>query len=401
MKNKAMRLIIIFGIVSLLGDIIYEGARSVNGPYLKLLSLNAFAIGLIVGVGEFLGYALRLITGYLSDRTRSYWFFTFLGYGLLISVPLLSMANIWQTAAILIILERAGKAVRNPARDTILSHASSQVGTGFGFGLHEALDQIGAVAGPLIFVVLFAVSTQSKGVAEYQKGYQLLWLPFLALMVFLFLAFLNLKDTEKLETQAVITEEPKRFPRVFWLYCLFIFITTLGFTNFMLLGYHFKVTGILSDAQIPLFYALAMTVDGLAALAIGKLYDRLKTRKKTKDAGLNSLIIIPVLSLIIPVTVFSKSFLLCLIGVGIWGIVMGAHETIMRSAIADITHIRKRGTGYGIFNTVYGVSLLIGSALLGFCYDRSLVVLIVLATFAQACAIPVFMMIRHESARTA
>lgn len=260
------------------------------------MSLNAFAIGLVVGVGEFLGYALRLVTGYLSDRTRSYWFFTFLGYGLLVSVPLLSLTNLWQTAAILIVLERAGKAVRNPARDTILSHASSQVGTGFGFGLHEALDQIGAVAGPLIFAVFFAMSAQGKGIAEYQKGYELLWLPFLALMVFLFLAFLNLKDTEKLETETVPADEPKRFSRVFWLYCVFIFITTLGFANFMLLGYHFKATGILSDAQIPLF---------------------------------------------------------------------------------------------------------LGSALLGFCYDRSLTALIVLATAAQVCAIPVFMMIRKESSRSA
>ena len=154
-RKRAFNLIILFGLVSLFGDIAYEGARSVNGPYLKLFAVNAATLGLIAGVGEFLGYALRLVSGYLSDKTKSYWFLTFLGYGLLVSVPLLSLAGIWQIAALFIILERIGKAIRSPARDTILSQASSQIGTGFGFGLHEAMDQIGAVSGPLIFTVLF------------------------------------------------------------------------------------------------------------------------------------------------------------------------------------------------------------------------------------------------------
>ena len=155
MQRRALGLIILFGLVSLFGDIAYEGARSINGPYLKLLAVNATTLGLIAGLGEFLGYALRLISGYISDRTKAYWFFTFLGYGLLISVPLLSLAGVWQVAALLIILERIGKALRSPARDTILSQASAQIGTGFGFGLHEAMDQIGAIAGPLIFASLF------------------------------------------------------------------------------------------------------------------------------------------------------------------------------------------------------------------------------------------------------
>src|SRR3989338_11659254 len=188
-RKRAFNLIILFGLVSLFGDIAYEGARSINGPYLKLLAVNATTLGIIAGAGEFLGYALRLISGYLSDKTKSYWFFTFLGYGLLVSVPLLSLAGIWQVAALFIILERIGKGIRSPARDTILSQASSQVGTGFGFGLHEAMDQIGAVVGPLIFAWVFAIAGKQIGIADYQKGYAFLWVPFLLVILCLYISY--------------------------------------------------------------------------------------------------------------------------------------------------------------------------------------------------------------------
>src|SRR5512137_2072013 len=154
-RKTAFQLIILFGLVSLFGDIIYEGARSVNGPYLKTMGTSAAIVGIIGGIGEFLGYAIRLVSGYFADRTRAYWLFTFVGYGLLISVPLLSLAGIWQVAAIFIVAERLGKALRSPAKDTILSQAAKQVGTGWGFGLNEAMDQIGAIAGPLLFTFIF------------------------------------------------------------------------------------------------------------------------------------------------------------------------------------------------------------------------------------------------------
>ena len=169
-KRKALEVIILFGFVSLFGDIAYEGARSVNGPYLKLLAANAVIVGLVTGIGEFLGYAIRLVSGYLSDKLKAYWPFTFLGYGLIIFVPILSTANAWQAAAVFIVMERIGRALRNPARDAIISSATKQVGTGFGFGLHEAMDQIGAIAGPLIFAVFFLSMHGEKTIMDYQRG---------------------------------------------------------------------------------------------------------------------------------------------------------------------------------------------------------------------------------------
>ena len=396
-RKRAFNLIILFGLVSLFGDIAYEGARSVNGPYLKLFAVNAATLGLIAGVGEFLGYALRLVSGYLSDKTKSYWFLTFLGYGLLVSVPLLSLAGIWQIAALFIILERIGKAIRSPARDTILSQASSQIGTGFGFGLHEAMDQIGAVAGPLIFTVLFLlIGKQNLGIAAYKKGYALLWVPFLLVIFCLIFAYRRVPHPAVLvagQKKAGVTD---KLSKVFWLYTLFTFVATLGFCSFILLAFHFKSANILPDAQIPLYYAIAMGIDAVAALSVGKLYDVMKSHADNHNAGLNLLGVIPFVTLLMPLFAFSQNHIFVIIGVICWGIVMGIHETIMRSAIADITSLNKRGTGYGIFNTTYGLAVFLGSVLLGFLYDRSIAFVIAAIILIECLALIVFFYMRRE-----
>jgi len=396
MKKRAVRVILLFGLVSLFGDIVYEGARSVNGPYLKLLSVNAATLGIIVGLGEFLGYALRLISGHISDKTRSYWLLTFLGYGMLISVPLLSLSGSWQLAAFFIFIERIGKAIRSPARDTILSQASSQVGTGFGFGLHEAMDQIGAVAGPLIFTTFFITAGKNINIRDYQQGYTFLRVPFLLLMFCLFFAYRNIPHPETME-QTLKNKVPDKLSRVFWSYNLFTFFATAGFFSFILLAFHFKSTAVINDARIPLFYALAMGIDAVTALAIGKYYDVLNA--KNNNSGLNLLVIIPVLSILMPFLVFSKDIKLVITGVLCWGIVMGVHETIMRSAVADITSFKKRGTGYGIFNTTYGLAFFLGSALLGFLYDRSISLVVSAIILIECLALAVFMVMKKEIAR--
>jgi MFS family permease len=397
-KKTALQVILLFGLVSLFGDIIYEGARSVNGPYLKTIGANAAIVGLVVGIGEFFGYAIRFLSGFWSDKTKAYWLFTFVGYGMLVSVPLLALTGIWQTAALFIVLERIGKAMRSPAKDTILSQATKQIGTGMGFAIGEVMDQIGAIAGPLMFTFLFmSMGKGTRGLADYQKGYTFLWIPFVLLMVCVWIAYLRLPDPSKLETSIKKAVEPDKLSRTFWLYTIFSFITTLGFTNFALLGYHYKVKGVLTDSQIPLFYAIAMGVDAIAALVSGKLYDMAKEKRKNDKAGLTVLLIIPVFTLFVPFLGFSNSFGLALAGAIVWGVVMGCHETIMKSAIADITPLKKRGTGYGIFNAGYGLAVFIGSAAMGFLYDRSLTLVFILAAIVELASIPVFFMMKKEA----
>jgi len=179
---------------------------------------------------------MRLASGYLADKTRLYWPLTFLGYGALLSIPLLALAGNWEMAALLIILERIGKAIRTPARDTILSHATAQVGRGFGFGLHEALDQIGAILGPL------AISAMLFITHGYRLGFALLFIP--ALLVLFFLIVAQRKCPTPVIFEARTKEGKKgmgKLPALFWIYVLFSFFSILGFVNFQLISYHFEV----------------------------------------------------------------------------------------------------------------------------------------------------------------
>jgi len=381
-RTKALQFIVLMGLVSLFGDIVYEGSRGVIGPYLALLGASASVVGLVGGLGEFIGYALRLFSGFIADRTKAYWLFTFIGYGLLFSIPLLSLANTWWVAAIFIILERAGKAFRSPARDTILSYATKEVGRGFGFGIHEALDQIGAIIGPLIFSFILFFG------GDYRSGFSILWIPALVVIGILLIARNQLPHPEKLET----TKEPenkdnKIFSRTFILYSLFTFLAVAGFANFPLISYHLKIESIMSDVQIPTLFALAMGVDALIALLIGRAYDRV---------GLRTLIVIPFLSLFIPFLAFSNSMVSAIIGIILWGIVLGVHETIMRAAVADLTSISHRGSAYGIFNTIYGLSWLLGGALMGILYEISVSYLIIFAVLFELASIPLLLILERE-----
>lgn len=401
LKNTALRLILLFGLISLLGDIIYEGARGVNGPYLKTLGASAAIVGLVAGLGELLGYLIRLVSGYFSDRTRAHWFFTIFGYSFLMVIPMLALTGIWQFAAIFMVLERIGKGIRSPAKDTILSQATKQVGTGFGFAIVEFLDQIGATIGPLIFTFFFmSVGPGERSIIDYQHGYSLMWFPFVVLMMVLFTAFFMVKNPEELEKAVVKKVLPDKITKTFWLYCIFTFVTTLGFLNFAIIGYHLKANNLVTDAQIPLMYALAMAVDAVIGLIIGKWYDRLKAKHNNDSAGLLLLIALPFLTALIPLFSFSPALPLILSGVVLWGIVMGTHETIMKAGIADITSLRKRGTGYGIFNMLYGIAIFIGSAVAGFLYDYSITLLIALMMIVEIAAVPLFFVMRKEVQRS-
>jgi MFS family permease len=397
-KKAAFQFIALLGVVSLFGDITYEGARSITGPYLAFLGAGAGVVGFVGGLGESIGYALRLASGYFADRTRAYWTLTFIGYGLILSIPMLAFAGHWHAAALLIILERAGKAVRTPARDAILSHATKKVGRGLGFGIHEALDQVGAVLGPLIFTGVFFFG------GNYREGFSILWIPGILTLAFLFLARLRVKAPAELEAppreelEAPAGEEPAhaeeiraarggKLPRAFWLYTLFSFFSVAGFANFQLISFHFKTQSVISDIQIPIFYIVAMAVDAVVAPIIGKTYDK---------AGLATVVAIPLLSIPIPFLAFSLSPGLALASVILWGAVMGIHETVMRAAIADLSPIERRGFAYGIFNAAYGVSWLLGGVVMGQLYDISLQYIMAFVVLAEALSLAVFLYLKKS-----
>lgn len=388
-KKLALQFILLFGVVSAFGDITYEGARSIYGPYLGYLGASAVVIGIVSGFGEFLGYALRLVSGYFIDRTQKYWLVTILGYGMLISVPLLAIAGKWQIAALFIILERTGKAIRSPGKDAMLSHATKQLGTGFGFGIHEALDQVGGIIGPLIFTVALALT------GGYKQGFSFMWVPAILTVVIILIVRFKVPEPRLLEENLQETKLPidsqKPLSPEFWLYAIFTFISVLGFANFPILSFHLKVQHVLPEAQIPALYAVAMAIDGVVAIIIGKTYDKV---------GFVSLIAIPILTLPIAFLGFSKNYIFVIIAAILWGAVMGIHETIMRAAIADITAISNRGKAYGIFNTIYGVSMLIAGIAMGFLYDYSITYIIGFIVVIEILAFIAFIVFKKNIAKT-
>jgi MFS family permease len=388
LRKNAMRFIVLMGFVSLFADMTYEGARSITGPYLSVLGASAAVVGFVGGFGELAGYALRLVTGYLADRTQRYWLLIILGYGVnLLAVPLLALAGRWDVAAALIVAERLGKAIRTPSRDAMLSHASRRVGTGWGFGLHEALDQIGAVSGPLIVAAAMYVSR-----GRYQTGFATLFVPALVALLLLAVSRHLFPDPRVLEGEDRRYEagtNGSRLPRVFWLYTAFTAATIAGFTHFQLVAYHLKAQAVVPDVQIPVLFAVAMGVDALVAVPVGRFFDK---------KGLVTLTVLPLLTLPIPFLVFSRAYATALAGVVLWGAAMGVQETIMRAAVAEIIPSERRGFAYGVFNTGFGVAWFAGSWAMGALYGVNVTYAVAFAVALELISLPLIFLVRRAVA---
>jgi len=380
-KATAFKFVILLGVVSLFADMTYEGARGITGPYLAHLGASGTVVGVVAGFGELIGYALRLVSGYISDRTGRYWAVTLFGYFVnLVAVPLLALAGRWEVAALLMIMERMGKAIRNPSRDAMLSHATHSIGRGWGFGLHEAMDQIGAILGPLVVA----------GVLYFNGGYRIsfaiLLVPALMALAVLLVARALYPRPRDLEV-ASVELKTRGFSPIFWLYLVGVSLVAVGYVDFPLISFHFEKLSVVPKVWIPVFYAVAMGMDALSALFFGRLFDRI---------GLSILIVASLLSSFFAPLVFLGGFNLALVGMTLWGIGMGAQESIMRAAIAEMVPMNRRSTAYGIFNAGFGLFWFLGSALMGVLYDVSIPFLIIFSVVMQLASIPFFVLIRRR-----
>ncbi len=385
-RRSALKFVVLLGIVSLFADMTYEGARSITGPYLGVLGASGLVVGLVAGLGELIGYALRLASGYLVDRSARYWAITLLGYALnLLAVPFLALTGRWELAAALMIAERVGKAIRTPARDAMLSHATAEIGHGWGFGLHEAMDQAGAVLGPLLVAAILAAGQ------GYRTGFGILLVPALLALGVLIAARRAYPRPADLEPVGVEWPRDSRmFPRVFWVYLAAAAAIAAGFADFPLIAYHLGTHRVVSPGWIPVLYAIAMGVDALAAIVFGRLFDRF---------GLTVLIASTLISASFAPLVFQGNAAGAVVGMALWGVGMGAQESILRAAIATMVPPARRGTAYGLFNAGYGLAWFLGSALMGYLYDTSLVALVAFSVLAQVAAIPLLLAIGSRAGR--
>ena len=374
--RAAVRFIVCFGVVSLFADMTYEGAHSMIGPLLKNLGASAAAVGIVAGLGEMIAASLRFFSGRFADRTQAYWPIAITGYALnIVAVPALAFVGTWQAAAALIVIERAGKALRGPSRDVLISEANDVVGHGFGWGVHAAMDQTGAIVGPLAMAAVVAYTH------DFGPAFLTLGIPATLALGAVFLARAA-RPQYKVPPPA---PRAPAIPAVFWPYVVAAGLLAAGFLDFPLMAYHFEKQAFFNPEVIPLLYAGAMAMEGLAALVYGRLYDRF---------GIIVLAAGILLSLLALPLAFLGGPAAAIASVACWGAGMGVQDATLRSGIARVVSMSKRGTAFGTFNAVYGVMWFAGSALMGLAYDYSLALLVGFGVAAQLAAAIAFVALR-------
>ncbi len=377
-RRAALRFVVLIGILSFFADFTYEGSRSILGPYLAVLGASATAVAVVTGFGELLGYGLRLVSGRAADRTRQFWPITIFGYVVqMLAVPLLAVAPSWPAAAALIMLERAGKAIRNPPRDVMLSHAAREIGYGWAFGVHEGLDQAGALVGPLVVAAMLVLS------GDYRRAFAALLVPGLVCLAFLMVARWLYPRPEDLEA-GLPQIRTGGLPRIFWWYLAGAALVAAGFADYPLIAYHFARTASVDPSWIPVLYAVAMGVGAVASPVMGRLYDR---------RGLSVLAPLTVVTALFAPLVFSGGFSGALAGAALWGLGIGVHESVVPAAVAPMVPADRRASAYGLFTAGYGLSWFLGSAVIGVLYDRSVPAAIAFCVAVELAAALVFVLV--------
>jgi MFS family permease len=391
------RAVVGFGLVSLAADMVYEGARSITGPLLAGLGASAVLVGLVTGAGEAMALLLRLVSGTWADRTGRYWTLTIVGYGLTaICVPALAVTPFLAggglvVACCLILAERTGKAIRSPAKTALLARAASGVGLGRGFAVHKALDQLGAVAGPLLVAAVLAATG-------------LIW-PAMALLVvpgaaaIVLLVWIRHRtagaDVEAGE-EAAETDAPSAavapsvtwfttlasgfadLPARFWWFALSSGATTAGLVTFGVISYHLTRDQVVPVPVVPVVYAAAMGSAAVAALVTGWAYDRIKGRV---------LLALPLLVVAVPALAFAASPVLAIVGVVLWGAATGVQDSTVKALVADLVPAARRATAYGAFAAVQGVTAIAGGLMAGALYETSIPLLIAAVAATQVLAL--------------
>lgn len=391
-----MVFLILFGIVSLFSDMTHEGASSIRGAYLSIMGASAGAIGFFSGLGELIGYSMRYVFGKLTDKTRQYWPITIFGYVLdVLAVPALALVGEhgWIWACLLLLIQRMGKAIKKPAKDTIMSFAASQEGVGKSFGLQELLDQIGAFLGPVLLYLVMLFRTDGDTFQIYSFCFAVLAIPGAITLVLLLVTRRRFPNPEQFEPEPK-EYIPFRMRKSFILYIAGISCFAFGFIDYSLIIMHVsnvytglaaslaETSSLVTEGTLPLLYAGAMLVDAIAALIFGHLYDKI---------GVKALMISTLLSSVFAVFVFAvQSIPMLLLGVVLWGIGMGAQESILKAVVTSMVPKNCRATGYGIFECSFGIFWFLGSWIMGVLYDLSIPAMVAVSVIAQFLAVPLY-----------
>lgn len=378
----ALRFVLVIGTVQFFADMTYEGARGIVGPFLGSLGASAAVVGFTAGFGELMGYGFRSVTGYLADKTHKYWAFIFTGYAInMLAVPALALAGNWPLAAALVVAERTGRAIRKPSTDAMLSHAGSQIGHGWAFGLNEFLDQTGATLGPLMMAFVLYMH------GGYHKAFAVLLIPALLCLAMVFIARTFYPRPHELEQRAPVILKTKGFSKAYWLYAVAGMLVAAGFADFSLVAFHFQKMKIVPVTDVPVFYSAAMVTGAVAALVFGRLLDKF---------GLPVVLFAFFLGAFFAPCVFLGKFPVALAGMILWGIGMGAQDSLLKATLSQVIPREKRSTAFGIFDTAFGIAWFVGSAMMGLLYDKSVLAVVIFSVILQLAALPFFFAAHHK-----
>jgi predicted MFS family arabinose efflux permease len=372
--SPAFRFVFTMGIVNLFADMTYEGGASLNGPFMGSLGASAAAISIVAGLGEFLGYGLRFISGYISDKTRKHWFITFAGYTInLFAVPAVALAGHWQMAAGLIILERIGRAIRKPTVESMLSYTTNELGKGWVYALNTTLDEIGATIGPLIVALVLFL----KG--SYRTAYASLLISTLLALAALTAARIIFPLPSNLEKGH--TASTKGFTKTYWLYMVAGTFFAAGLMSYELISFHLASTHTVARVWVPVLLAFSTGLGVIASLVFGKWYDR---------KGLPILLAAVFLSSLFAPAVFLGGLPGLILAMAFWGIGYATQDTLLKAVVAGVLPEGRRDFAFGLFYSGYGVGWLIGSVVAGLLYQHSRIALIVFTVCAQLLSLPLF-----------
>jgi MFS family permease len=383
--SAAFAFVLTMGIVNLFGDVTYEGGGSINGPFMQSLGASATAVAIFAGAGEFLGYSLRSVSGYIADKTGRYWLITFVGYTInLFAVPAMALAGSWQVAGALILAERTGRAIRKPTVEAMLSYSTGALGTGWVYALNTALDETGATIGPL----LMALVLYKHGV--YRTGYRLLLISVGLTLGALVVARIMFPVPARLESGTAHTPGERAFTRSFWLYVVAAACFGSGLMSFEFISYHLSSRGTLTAEWIPLALAIATAAGVLASLVMGRLYDRF---------GLPTILVAIVVAALFSPLVFLGGFAVVLIGLTLWSVGYAIQDTLFKALVADRLPKGRRNFAFGVFYAGYGVGWLVGSVSTGLLYQYSVAAVIAFSVAVQLGSVPLFLHARRVERR--
>jgi MFS family permease len=385
LKRKAYVAIMLMGVVSMLGDIVYESGRGLAPDYLYFLGASAFLVGLTSGIGELVGYGMRLISGPLADRSHAYWLFIFLGYGLILAIPMMGLTNSMWLVMAFVIAERLGKALRSPSRDAVVSVVSQGMGSGKAFGLHEFIDQIGAIIGPAFLGLMMLWTSNS-----FSLSLQSLFPFYILMMVVLYFVYRRIGGTvDEIRRQGTATNE--KLSGGFWMYSGAVLVNTVGLMPVALILYN-GAKMLEAGGQlwlVPFLYVIVQLIDAPMALVSGYFYDKIGVK----------FLIVPFALSILPLAFQSLAGLPGVILACVsYGLVLGMQESIYRAAVTDLVPLGRRGSAYGFFNVMLGVGTFVSGIAFGYMLDASVSPLLMLGfvVVTQVVAIALLLKTRHE-----